>query len=63
MLAEVSLFGALTPSLVIYFLVAIALFIPLNAVAGRFVERLAWHPGLARFGLFLCLFSTLALFC
>ena len=64
MLAEVSLFGALTPSLFIYFLVALALFIPLNALLGRCgVDRLAWHPPLARFGLFLCLFSTLALFC
>ncbi len=64
MLAEINLFGALTPSLFIDFVAALALFIPLNVLVGRCgVDRLAWHPPLARFGLFLCLFSTLALFC
>jgi hypothetical protein len=64
MLAEISLFGALAPSLLIYFVVALGLSIALGLLAGRLgFDRLAWHPLLARFGLFLCLFSTLALFC
>jgi hypothetical protein len=62
MLADVSLFGALAPSLLIYFVAALGLFIPLVLLAGRCgVDRLAWNPPLARFGLFLCLFSILAL--
>ena len=64
MLAEISLFGALAPSLLIYFVVALGLSVALGLLAGRFgFDRLAWNPPLARFGLFLCLFSTLALFC
>ena len=64
MLAEISLFGAQAPSLLVYFVVALGLSVPLDGLAGRFgLDRLAWHPPLARFGLFLCLFSTLALFC
>jgi hypothetical protein len=62
MLRELALFGALAPSLLVYFLAAIVLFVivdPLVACLG--VYRLVWHPPLARFGLFLCLFSVLVL--
>jgi len=62
MLREINLCGALAPSLLIYFLVALVLFIPLNLLVRRWIDRLAWNPPLARFGLFLSLFSALALF-
>jgi len=62
MFAEVSLFGALAPSLLVQFLTAVGVFLPVNWLATRGgFYRLAWHPSLARFGLFLCLFSGLAL--
>jgi hypothetical protein len=62
MLAEVRVFGALAPSLLIYFLVALSLFVPIDQLAARVgAYRFVWHPSLARFGLFLCLFAGLAL--
>ena len=56
------MFGALAPSLVPYFLIAVGLFVlidQLATIAGLY--RLFWHPALARLGLFLCLFSGLVL--
>jgi hypothetical protein len=62
MLRELALFGALAPSLLLYFLVAILLFVILDRlIAYLGVYRLVWHPPLARFGLFLCVFSVLVL--
>ena len=62
MLREVAVFGALAPSLLLYFFAAIVLFVvgdPLIARLG--VYRLLWHPPLARFALFLCILSILVL--
>jgi protein AaeX len=62
MLRELAVFGALAPSLLFYFLVAILLFVIIDRLITRLgVYRLVWHPPLARFGLFLCLFSVLVL--
>ena len=59
---EIPLFGALAPSLVLYFLCAVGLFVLIDqiaTIAGAY--RLFWHPPLARLGLFFCLFSGLVL--
>jgi len=62
MLRELSIFGALAPSLLLYFLAAILLFVILDQVIALFgIYRFLWHPALARFGIFLCLFSVLVL--
>ncbi len=62
MLGEVSIFGALVPYLLVVFLLALAVFLPVDWLAMRTcVYDLTWHPALARFSLFLCLFSGLAL--
>jgi protein AaeX len=62
MLREIALFGALAPSLLLYFLAAILLFVLVDrVVAALGLYRIVWHPPLARFGLFLCVFSVLVL--
>ena len=62
MLREVSLFGALAPSLLLYFLLAIPLFVIVDRLLARLgVYRLVWHPPLVQVGLFVCLFSLLVL--
>jgi hypothetical protein len=62
MLREIALFGALAPSLLLYFLAAMLLFVIVDRlVAGLGVYRFLWHPPLARFGLFLCVFAVLVL--
>jgi hypothetical protein len=62
MLAEVPLFGALAPSVLLQFLVAVGLFVPIDRlVTHSGFYRLVWHAALARFGMFVCLFSALAL--
>ncbi|MBV8186512.1 MAG: DUF1656 domain-containing protein [Alphaproteobacteria bacterium] len=62
MLREVSLFGALVPSTLLYFIATVALFALVDPLLARLgLYRLAWHPALARFGTFLCLFSVLVL--
>lgn len=63
MLAEIPVCGALMPALLPWFPLALALFLPLDALVARSgLYRLLWHPSLARFGLFLCVFSAPALF-
>jgi len=60
MLREVSLFGALAPSLLLYFLAAIPLFVIIDRLLARLgVYRLAWHPPLVQISLFVCIFSML----
>jgi len=60
MLREFALFGALAPSFLLYFLAAILLFFIIDRVVTRLGGyEFVWHPSLARFGLFLCLFSVL----
>ena len=62
MLTETCLAGAFAPSLLMTFLLAFALFLPIDRLVARSgIDDLAWHAALARFGLFLCLFSCLAL--
>jgi len=62
MLRELPLFGALAPSLLLYFIAAIFLFVILDRlITGLGVYRLVWHPPFARFGLFLFFFSVLVL--
>jgi hypothetical protein len=62
MLREVSLFGALVPSLLLYFLAAILLFLVIDWLASPLDRyRLVWHPPLVRLALFVCLFSGLVL--
>jgi protein AaeX len=60
MLREIGLFGALAPTLLLYFLASILLFVILDRLITRAgAYRLVWHPPLARLGLFLCVFSLL----
>jgi hypothetical protein len=62
MLRETPLFGALAPSLVLYFLAAVSLFALIDQLANIVgIYRLFWHPPLARLGVFLLLFSGLVL--
>jgi protein AaeX len=63
MLREVPLFGALAPSLLLYFLGAIALFLLADKLASKIgLYRLVWHPPLVRLALLVCLFAGLVLF-
>ena len=63
MLREISLFGAGVPSLLLYFVAAVVLFLLLDQVAKSLgFYRLVWHPPLVRLALFVCLFSSLVLF-
>ncbi len=60
MLRETSLFGALVPSLLLYFLASIVLFL----VADRLLRlvsfySLVWHPPLVRLAMFVCCISAL----
>ena len=62
MLREISLFGALAPTLLLYFLAAILLFLMIDRIASPLgFYRLVWHPPLVRLALFVCLFSGLVL--
>jgi protein AaeX len=62
MLREIPLFGALAPSLLLYFLAAMLLFALVDRLLTRLgAYRLFWHPPLARFALFIGLFSVLVL--
>jgi hypothetical protein len=62
MLREISLFGALVPSVLLYFLAAIALFLVIDRLASPLgLYRLVWHPPLVRLALFVCLFAGLVL--
>ncbi len=63
MLREVALFGALAPTLLLYFLAAIPLFLVIDRIASPLgLYRLVWHPPLARLALFACVLSGLVLF-
>jgi hypothetical protein len=62
LLREISLFGAGVPSLLLYFIAAVLLFLLLDPAAGSLgFYRLVWHPPLVRLALFVCLFSGLVL--
>ena len=63
MLRETHFLGALMPSLVLYFLAAIALFIMIDRLILLLgFYRLVWHPPLVRLAIFVCVFSGLVLF-
>ena len=63
MLREVALFGALAPTLLLYFLAAIPLFLVIDRIASPLgLYRLVWHPPLVRLALCACVFSGLVLF-
>ena len=62
MLREISLFGAGVPSLLLYFLAAVLLFLAVDQLARPLgLYRLVWHPPLVQLALFVCLFSGLVL--
>jgi len=62
MLREVGLFGALVPSLLLYFLAAIPLFLVIDRLASPLgFYCLVWHPPLVRLALFVCVFSGIVL--
>ena len=62
MLREISLFGAGVPSLLLYFLAAVPLFLVVDRLARLLgLYRLVWQPPLVRLALFVCLFSGLVL--
>ena len=59
MLREISLFGALVPSVLLYFLTAIPLFIAIDRLASPLgLYRLVWHPPLVRLALFVACFPV-----
>jgi hypothetical protein len=59
MLREIALFDVLVPSFLLYFVASTLLFVIVDRVLHRFgFYRLTWHPALARFGLYLCLFAV-----
>jgi hypothetical protein len=63
MLREIALFGAGVPSVLLYFLAAVALFLGVDQLAKSLgFYRLVWHPPLVRLALFVCLFAGLVLF-
>lgn len=63
MLREIDLFGGLAPSLLLYFLAAIVLFLVIDRILSPIgFYRLVWHPPLVRLAIFVCLFSGLVLF-
>ena len=62
MLREISLFGAGVPSLLLYFLAAVPLFLVADRLARLLgFYRLVWQPPLVRLALFVCMFSGLVL--
>jgi protein AaeX len=62
MLREISLFGAGVPSLLLYFLAAVPLYLVVDRLA-RLLDlyRFVWLPPLVRLALFVCIFSSLVL--
>ena len=63
MLREINLFGGLAPSLLLYFLAAVVLFLVIDQILSPVgFYRLVWHPPLVRLAFFVCLFAGLVLF-
>jgi hypothetical protein len=62
MLREIGLFGAGVPSVLLFFLASIVLFLVIDRLLSPTgFYRLVWHPPLVRLALFVCLFSGLVL--
>ena len=57
MQAELDLLGAFVPAIAAWFLLSLAIFVPVDTLlTSRGFYRLFWHPPLARFALYVCLF-------
>jgi len=62
MLREITLFGALVPSIVVYLFGSILLYLLVDRLVSMLgLYRFVWHPPLVRLALFACLFSGLVL--
>jgi len=62
MQSQFDLLGAFAPTIAAWFVFALAVFVPAEAVLTRCgFFRLFWHAPLARFALFVCLFCGGAL--
>jgi len=62
MLREIALFGALVPSIVVYFFGSVLLYLLVDRLVSMLgLYRVVWHPPLVRIALFACLFSSLVL--
>jgi len=62
MLREVSVFGAFARSPLIYFIMALPVFLVLDHLASKLgIYQVVWNPPLVRVCLFICMFWTLSL--
>jgi hypothetical protein len=62
MQSQFDLLGAFVPTIAAWFVLSLAVFVPLDALLTRGgFYRLFWHAPLARFSLFVCLFCGGAL--
>jgi hypothetical protein len=62
MLREVCVFGALAPSPLIYFIIALLVFFILDRLVSQLgIYRVAWNPPLVRVCLFICMFWAFSL--
>jgi protein AaeX len=62
MRVDLDVVGAFVPMLALWFALSLGLFAPVDALlTSRGFYRFFWHPPLARFALFLCLFCGVAL--
>ena len=62
MRSQFDLLGAFVPTIVAWFVLSLAIFVPIDALlTSRGFYRLFWHAALARFALFVCLFCGSAL--
>ena len=62
MQSQFDLLGAFVPTIAAWFMLSLAIFVPVDTLLtwGGFY-RLFWHPPLARFAFFVCLFCSGAL--
>jgi hypothetical protein len=62
MQSQFDLLGAFVPIIAAWFVLSLAVFVPVDAVlTRRDFYRLFWHTPLARFAVFVCLFCGSAL--
>ncbi|MEY2340507.1 DUF1656 domain-containing protein [Acidithiobacillus sp. IBUN Pt1247-S3] len=59
---EISVFGALVPTLLPIFALSVALYLVADKLTSRWdLDRWVWHPALFRLALFACVFALLGL--
>ena len=59
---DLDMVGAFVPGIALWLLAGLLVFLGLDALLTRWgFYRLFWHPSLARFALFACLFCSLGL--